>query len=296
MSKITIPWDELTIRLKEMLLKEHSLESLLNSYPNKNLAFFEKEKKILNLRPRFKDEDSIDEKELENPPSLDIIKHRSLLISPEMAIIELLDNIFDNYIKNLRNDKLDHPLKIELVFFEEDNKNTLLIRENSGGIHPDDILPLVKPGESGSMDSKNTIGTWGEAFLYSCYSLGSEVIVYSFHENGRPFSIPIDQNFFNSERWVLKKKICREFDGIKNLDKGWTVFEINNVYKFTFYGIAAFLDSTRKPYTANGIKHNNHGEIKCRNVKNADIFQIAKSDYISVAMFAFHLATLIQFF
>ena len=240
MSKALIPWDEYTIRQKELLLKEHSLEFLHNSYPDKSIAFFEKEKKILNLKPRFKDEDSIDEKDIENPPSLDIIKHRSLLISPEMAIIELLDNIFDNYIKNLRNGKLDHPLKIELVFFEEDNKSTLIIRENSGGIHPDDILPLVKPGESGSIDSKNTIGTWGEAFLYSCYSLGSDVIVYSYHENGKPFSIPIDQNFFNSERWVLKKKICRQFDGIKNLDKGWTVFEINNVYKYTTNELALY--------------------------------------------------------
>ncbi len=240
MSKITIPWDELTTKQKESLIKEHSLESLHNSYLDKTIAFFEREKKILNLKPRFKDEHSVDEKTIENPPSLEIIKHRSLLISPEMAIIEFLDNIFDNYIKNLRMGKLDQSLKIELIFYESNHQNILLIRENSGGIHPDDILPLVKPGESGKNDNKNTIGTWGEAFLYSCYSLGSDVTVYSFHENGKPFSIPIDQNFFNSEKWVLKKKTCEQFDGIKNLDKGWTVFEINNVYKYTTNELALY--------------------------------------------------------
>ena len=34
MSKILIPWDELTVKLKELLLKEHSLESLHNIFEN----------------------------------------------------------------------------------------------------------------------------------------------------------------------------------------------------------------------------------------------------------------------
>ena len=162
-----------------------------------------------------------------------IFHNRSLLISPEMALIEFLDNIFDNYIKNLKNGNLDQNLKIELIFYESNNQNTLLLRENSGGIDPKDIVPLVKTGTSGGNENEVSIGTWGEAFLYSCYSLGSETIVYSFHENGKPFSIPINQDFYNNEEWVLKQRTCDTFDGIKNLDKGWTVFEFNNVYKYT---------------------------------------------------------------
>lgn len=240
MSEILLPWDELSLKLKESLIKEYSLDSLQNKFPDKSIAFFEKEKKIFNLRPRFKDEDKIDVNDIENPPSLKIIKNRSLLISPEMALIEFLDNIFDNYIKNLKRGKLDHPLKIEIIFYEVNNQNTLLIRENSGGIHPNDIIPLVKPGESGNNDTDDMIGTWGEAFLYSCYSLGTDVTIYSYHKEGKPFAIPIDQNFFNSEKWVLKKKVSKEFDGIKNLDKGWTIFEINNAYQYTTNEITLF--------------------------------------------------------
>jgi len=242
LNAIKIPWEDLTLKQKAILLKENSLDSLYNLYQDKNIAFFKKEQKILNLKPRFKDNDSSYYKDIKNPPSLEIIKNRSLLISPEMALIEFLDNIFDNYIKNLKNGNLDQSLKIELIFYESNNQNTLLIRENSGGIHPDDILPLVKTGKSGRDESETSIGTWGEAFLYSCYSLGSEVIVYSFHENGKPFSIPINQDFYNNEEWVLKSRISNTFDGIKNLDKGWTVFEFNNVYKYTTNEIELYED------------------------------------------------------
>ncbi len=240
MDDIKLAWDELTSVTKERLTKDYSIEALHKAYPEKSIAFFEKEKKIINLKPRFKDDNAVDEKDIENYPSLEIIKNRSLLISPEMALIEFLDNIFDNYIKNLKAGTLDHPLKIEIIFYDVNNQSTLLIRENSGGIHPNDIIPLVKPGESGNNKSNDMIGTRGEAFLYSCYSLGSDVTVYSYHKEGKPFSIPIDQNFFNSEKWVLKEKVSKEFDGIKNLDKGWTVFEIKNVYKYTTNDITLY--------------------------------------------------------
>lgn len=137
---------------------------------------------------------------IKNNPLKSIMKNRVKLIPFEVGILELLDNIFDNYEKNIKDSIIESNLLIEFYFLKDLEKdiNQLLIRENSGGISSGDIEHLVTIGSTSGGEIQK-IGTWGEAFLHSIISIGKSAYVYSYHPNGIPFYLPIEEEFYSTK-------------------------------------------------------------------------------------------------
>lgn len=126
-------WDDLSQKAKIKRLKDYTAEELNKRYPDRPIGYYAEQKRLLTLIPRKKEGAQFEKQKKRNPPEKIILKHRAKTIGPDGAIIEFLDNIIDNYGKNL--DRIKYTLEIQLKFYEDelnDNKN-VLIKENSGG-------------------------------------------------------------------------------------------------------------------------------------------------------------------
>jgi len=236
---MTDKWDDLSKKAKIERLKNFLPGDLLKRYPEKSIIFFEEQKILYNIIPRKKEGTKFEKVRKKNPPKKIILKHRSKTIGPTGAIIEFLDNIFDNYEKSL--DKIDYPLEILLKFYsdeDEDSKN-LLIKENSGGIESGDIDPLIIMGET-SQKGEYQIGTWGEAFLNSVISLSTSAEVYTNHIDGIPIFMQIPEEFFTNDEWELECDTSEDLNALINLDKGSTIMIFKNINKYTSNDILIF--------------------------------------------------------
>ncbi len=232
-------WDDLSKKAKFERLKNSLPEALSNRYQEKPSAFFEEQKILYEILPRKKEGITFEKVRKRNPPKKIILKHRSKTIGPTGAIIEFLDNIIDNYEKNL--DKIDYPLEILLKFYvnvEEDSKN-LLIKENSGGIESGDIDALITMGEA-SEKGDYQIGTWGEAFLNSVISLSTSAEVFTNYIDGIPIYMQIPEEFFTNDEWELELGTSEDLNALINLDKGSTIMIFKNINKYMSNDITIF--------------------------------------------------------
>ena len=125
-------WEDLIKKAQYKYLKNYSAEELHKNFPDKNISFFNTSKKIADITPYERDQAVKNKNTLENPPDKKIIRHRGLVISPEVAILEFLDNIFDNYLKNTENDIIDHILEIELIFYSTEDELVVVMSGSQG--------------------------------------------------------------------------------------------------------------------------------------------------------------------
>ena len=224
-------WEDLLEKVRIDRLRSITPEELANRYPEKKIAYFEEKKTLYEIIPRKKDGIQFNKVKKQNPPKKIILKHRSKTIGPTGAITEFIDNIFDNYEKNL--DKIDYPLEILLKFYEDDESDSknLLIKENSGGIVSRDVNALITMGET-SKEGEFQIGTWGEAFLNSVISLSTSAEVFTYHLDGIPIYLQIPEDFFTNEEWELELQTSRDINALVNLDKGSTIMIFRNINKY----------------------------------------------------------------
>ncbi|MGI0015534.1 MAG: hypothetical protein ACREBU_19125 [Nitrososphaera sp.] len=96
-------------------------------------------------------------------PTKHVILNKAQQLSVPEALAEILDNIFDNFERNPRPSRAN-KLEVEIIFYPptEASDGELVIRENSGGIPSDRIVPLIQLGASDR--SLGGIGAWGEGF------------------------------------------------------------------------------------------------------------------------------------
>lgn len=229
---MVISWDELSSESKNERLKNTSVDELAKTFAPYPQSYFKELKGLLETIPRVKEKAERLKQIIKNEPDKLIMQHRKKLISPEIAILELLDNIFDNYEKNINNKIIDKILEINLVFYFDHTAESynLLIRENSGGIQIADLGYLLTLGKSNTNSEISKVGTWGEAFLHSITSLGSSATIFSYHPNGKPIEIPIKESFFESEtEWRIETSTFDNTADIMNLDKGSTSIIIHKI-------------------------------------------------------------------
>src|SRR2546425_4999635 len=121
-----------------------------------------------------------------NSPTKNVILNKANQLNVAEALAEILDNVFDNYE---RNTSAPSKLEVEVIAYPPAGAvaGEIVIRENSGGIPADRILPLIQLG--GSDRSLGGIGAWGEGFKMAAFALGEEVEVFSSYPTEPPVAI-----------------------------------------------------------------------------------------------------------
>ena len=213
---------------REELKKD--IDYLFNNYPEIEAPEFRQLKRFYELKPNYNENRAL-KKSIPNKPRKTIFKNRAQTSEPENAVLELIDNIFDNYIENIERKLIDNHLKITLFFYGAGEETGLLLTENSGGISVEKKEAMVILGQKGEkLKEQEMIGTWGEAFLYSVSNLGQSAEIFSYFPNDPPFCMKIQEDFFKSadSPWHVSDLIFKNPTDI-NIQKGATTIYIGGL-------------------------------------------------------------------
>ncbi|MGA9349858.1 MAG: hypothetical protein WBW48_13790 [Anaerolineae bacterium] len=139
--------------------------------------------------------------EQEASPSKQVIRNKAAQLVVQEALVEILDNIFDNFERN-KPDKLE----VQILVYPETQAapGEIAITENSGGVEKKRIVPLVQLGFSER--SARGIGAWGEGFKMAVFALGEEVEVFSTYPGQEPVAIHFPRGWLDPGNSSLWKK------------------------------------------------------------------------------------------
>src|SRR5207253_665143 len=85
---------------------------------------------------------------------------------------EIIDNAIDNFAKQASLGRAVEELRVTIQARDE----SILIRETSGGVTPDDLVAFVQVGAQGELGSDTPrIGVWGEGQKHAVAALGNDI-------------------------------------------------------------------------------------------------------------------------
>jgi Histidine kinase-, DNA gyrase B-, and HSP90-like ATPase len=119
------------------------------------------------------------------------LRDQASKLSVSDALGELIDNAIDNYaVQQLRGYR-EERLTIDIVLAEDE----IEIAENSGGVHPNDLLAFVQVGASGNRDDAPSIGVWGVGQKQAVAKLGYDVTIWTAYWDRRdPYVLEEEQD------------------------------------------------------------------------------------------------------
>lgn len=170
-------------------------------------------------------------------PTKNVILNKARQLSVREALAEILDNVFDNFEGNPSR---PHRLEVEITVYPptEWSPGQLVVKENSGGIASERVVPLIQLGASER--TLGGIGAWGEGFKMAVFGLGEEVEVFSRYPSEPPVAIYFPRGWLdpNHSRWTDWNV---DIFGIRRNPppEGATVIRINHLYEDTlrFFGL-----------------------------------------------------------
>jgi hypothetical protein len=216
-------------------IRSGSVESLFDSFSD-DVELVEKIlpldetitiEKVRQARRRFYGRPRLGDKirEEKASPTKNVIRNKAAQLNVREALAEILDNIFDNYERNL-----PESLKVEISVYPQDGDTPgeIYITENSGGIEEERIIPLIQLGFSER--SARGIGAWGEGFKMAVFALGQEVQVFSTYPLQEPIAIEFPRGWLDPEHFRWKEWKVDTYRIAENAPpEGTTIIRINHL-------------------------------------------------------------------
>lgn len=175
-------------------------------------------------------------------PTKYVIYNKARQLSVNEAIAEILDNIFDNFERNVTKPS-ELTISVTAYPATETANGEIVIRENSGGIPEGRIGPLIQLGASAR--SEGGIGAWGEGFKMAVFALGGEVEVFSSFSGEEPKAIHFPKNWLeptNIALWTQWKVEIFKI-GSNPPPDGSTIIRINSLHPQVLSALGLAVDS-----------------------------------------------------
>lgn len=123
-------------------------------------------------------------------PRKRVLRDAANKLNPDEALGELIDNAIDNFEKQqlLGYDEPKLRVEIELREGDEETPPEIIVVENSGGVHPDDLLSFVQlGGESPVRQALEaaSIGVWGAGQKQALGKLGYDQMIITRYWDAR---------------------------------------------------------------------------------------------------------------
>jgi hypothetical protein len=141
---------------------------------------------------------------IQQPEPLDAIPSKRLFLSIiadydlNRAICELIDNAIDSWVKAGKTT----PLKIEVDL--DENQQSILIRDNAGGVKKDDMKVIVGPGQTTNLPTDPVIGIFGVGTKRAVIALAQEIRITTRHLKEGTYQVEFDDSWIKSdESWKL---------------------------------------------------------------------------------------------
>jgi len=190
-------------------------------------------------------------------PKKDVYKVAAQDIEPYTAIKELVDNAIDNWKRFDSKDDLNIEIHCD--------NNSLVVKDNSGGLEEHEIPMLFTLGMTNDRKIKGSIGAFGIGAKKAIVRLGNKATLKSrFKKSDKGFGFEVDEKWLNQNDWNVPKKEFDDMDSgvtkiiIKDLDINWTKNFQNDL-----------MDDLGKTYDMLLRKHKNlHIIVNKRHVKS----------------------------
>ncbi len=218
------------IILQTLVENSWDFEGVTEEYGSKiariPLSVLQAEYKRLNLTPRRLEKEFRDP--LKATPLKNTLKRLSQTCTAEEAIAELVDNVFDNFARK-RHERTTDLLEIGIHFLsrEGEHYDEIILRENSGGVRNDELLPLVRLGDSATAGAR-TIGAWGQGSKIACFALADEIEIFTHHPAHRPVCIHFPDGWLKEEHPRYKDWEVKVYEA-EDVPSGTTVFRFCNL-------------------------------------------------------------------
>ncbi len=129
---------------------------------------------------QFSEEDFENGDDYGGAPTKDTLHNLAYPLEAHKAMAELIDNIIDNYITNIKNEIIFNDLEITIqIYYKKNQHHYILIRENSGGISKAKWNAINTPGIS--MENDNAVSTYGQGTKISLAALGRDNSICTNH-------------------------------------------------------------------------------------------------------------------
>ena len=164
--------------------------------------------------------------EEEASPTKNVIRNKASQLVVREALVEILDNIFDNFERHARDD-----LRVDVVVYPKTQAapGEIVITENSGGIEKKRIVPLIMLGFPER--SARGIGAWGEGFKMAAFALGDEVEVFSTYPGEDSVSIHFPRGWLDPNHPLWTKWKVNTYSVPENPPpEGTTIIRVNHLH------------------------------------------------------------------
>lgn len=113
------------------------------------------------------------------------------------SICELIDNAFDAWFTTGEKNDLDVEIHIDV------DPQTILFKDNSGGVARGELRKLISPGESSISGQDSTIGVFGVGCKRAAVAIANHVRITTRKGNNKTFRISFDDEWLKSDSWDL---------------------------------------------------------------------------------------------
>ncbi|WP_269536912.1 ATP-binding protein [Cerasicoccus fimbriatus] len=114
------------------------------------------------------------------------------------AISELIDNVIDSRKRR----KFKRKIKVIIQIGTDDQ--TILIRDDAGGIREEDLSKLISPGQSHSDGESPSIGIFGVGSKRAAVALARDIRISTrYSTEDTSFSVEYDDEWLKVETWLL---------------------------------------------------------------------------------------------
>ncbi len=190
------------------------------------LSFLKMEHKRLELTPKCTEEHL--EEEIDATPLKNTLEKLSEQCAIGEAFAELVDNIFDNFE---RKGKPSGQESIQITFYfssdNEDGFSEIILKENSGGVAREELIPLVRLGDSAVAES-TSIGAWGQGSKIACFVIADSIDIFTYHSGDTPICIRFPNGWLKKSSPYYRTwdvKVYRAED----MEEGTTIFKFQNL-------------------------------------------------------------------
>ena len=162
------------------------------------------------------------------------------------GVCELIDNALDIWIKNNKSSKLRIDITLDAT------QQTILVKDNAGGVNREDLSNVVGPGHSSNFEKDETIGIFGVGTKRAVVALAQDIKIKTRYQDGNSHQVEFDDDWFkNSEDWHLPVY------EISDIDPNSTIIELTRLrIKIDDAKIKSLLQHLGTTYSR-FLKHNN---------------------------------------
>lgn len=122
------------------------------------------------------------------------------------SICELIDNAVDQWTAN------DRPQGTYIKLFLNPDRQIITIRDNAGGVPPDQVRLLIAPGASRAESANMFIGNFGVGGKRAGVALGERVVITTRYDDSAAVELAITREWLSSDSWEIEAKRVGNFE------------------------------------------------------------------------------------